>query len=195
MDNMFDSILDDIQKQPDNAIAMEFTKQIGNILRENGVVIYFTRTEETTENPLFNRYGAKFDRIDFSEHDKGFLEQIKYFEDAVTKFERTVEEQQDEIERIKELNDKCCYENIRLERENKKLHRELQETALIDNLPYEPIAVAEFLINKTGKYERSSFMKAFTGNEQGTYNIYGISELRQIAEHLLVHCNNNKDEG
>lgn len=80
-----------------------------------------------------------------------------------------------------------------LKSENTNLHRELQEVAVTDNLPYEPIAVAEFLINRTEKYEHNSFMKAFTGNEQGIYNIYGISELRQIAEHLLVYCNNNKD--
>lgn len=100
------------------------------------------------------------ENIDFSEHDKEFLEEID-----------------------------------RLKAENSKIHREIQKTTITDNLPYEPIAVAEFLINKIEKYEHNSFMKAFTENEQGTYNIYGISELRQIAEHLLVYCNNNKDEG
>lgn len=49
-------------------------------------------------------------------------------------------------------------------------------------LPAEPIKAAEMLI-----YATNSF-KNLLGKEQ-EYKIYNKSELRQIAEHLLVYCN------
>lgn len=49
-------------------------------------------------------------------------------------------------------------------------------------LPEEPIKAAEMLISASGKYTN------MLGKEQD-YRLYDKSELRQIAEHLLVHCN------
>lgn len=46
-----------------------------------------------------------------------------------------------------------------------------------DFLPIEPIKVADMLINEFRKGDN--------------YTYLGISELRQIAEHLLVYCNHN----
>lgn len=62
--------------------------------------------------------------------------------------------------------------------------------------PAEPISVAEQLINATytrkkGDMEKA-FLKAFGNNSDTvTENVYSVSELRQIAEHLLVYCNHN----
>ena len=50
------------------------------------------------------------------------------------------------------------------------------------------------LINAEGEYEHNPLEKAFCGTDKGTYRIFEISELRQIAEHLLVYCNHNKEE-
>lgn len=166
-------------------------EQLNELLNENGVFIKGSRYESPDKLGLVIGISG----LDFSEHDKNFLSDIKCLEEQNAKLEREIDEKKEEIDRINELNDKCCEENIRLTRENKELHRELQEASITYNLPYEPIAVAEMLINATEKYEHNAFTKSFTGNEQGAYNIYGISELRQIAEHLLVYCNNNKDEG
>lgn len=50
-------------------------------------------------------------------------------------------------------------------------------------LPTEPIKVAEMLIYATDTYTN------LFGKEQD-YKVYDKSELKQIAEHLLVYCNN-----
>lgn len=57
-------------------------------------------------------------------------------------------------------------------------------------LPSEPIKVAEMLIDAQGTYETSSISRAFGAGEIEAYNLYSKSDLRQIAEHLLVYCNN-----
>ncbi len=61
-------------------------------------------------------------------------------------------------------------------------------------LPTEPIKVADMLINAEGEYEHNPIVKKICGTDKGTYRIFEISELRQIAEHLLVYCNHNKEE-
>lgn len=60
-----------------------------------------------------------------------------------------------------------------------------------DFLSTEPIKVADMLINAEGEYEHNPIAKAFCGTDKGTYRIFDASELRQIAEHLLVYCNHN----
>lgn len=62
---------------------------------------------------------------------------------------------------------------------------------ITDFLPTEPIKVAEILINAKGEYEHNPITKAFCGTDKDTYRIFEVSELRQIAEHLLVCCNHN----
>lgn len=53
--------------------------------------------------------------------------------------------------------------------------------------PTEPIKVAEMLIYATQKRTNP-----FTGKEYDG-DVYTVSDLRQIAEHLLVYCNNTED--
>lgn len=62
---------------------------------------------------------------------------------------------------------------------------------IADFLPAEPIKVADMLISAEVEYERNVIGKAFYGNDKGTYNLFDISELRQVSEHLLVYCNAN----
>ena len=61
-------------------------------------------------------------------------------------------------------------------------------------LPSEPINVAAMLIDAQGTYKTNSLSRAFGSGDTGTYNLYSKSDLRQIAEHLLVYCNNAEDE-
>lgn len=65
------------------------------------------------------------------------------------------------------------------------------DKVITDFPPTEPIKVADFLINAEGEYEHNSIAKALCGEDKGTYRIFDIGELRQIAEHLLVYCNHN----
>ncbi len=59
-------------------------------------------------------------------------------------------------------------------------------------LPAEPIKVADLLIHDICVYE-NKFFKAYLGDTSAV-NRYSKSDLRQIAEHLLVYCNNAEVE-
>ena len=69
-----------------------------------------------------------------------------------------------------------------------------EENLLSKFLPAEPIKVADMLINAEGEYEHNPIEKAFCGTDKGKYKIFDVSELRQIAEHLLIYCNHNEEE-
>lgn len=62
-----------------------------------------------------------------------------------------------------------------------------------DFLPTEPIKVADMLISAEGEYEHNSIAKALYRKDKGAYRIFDIGELKQIAEHLIVYCNHNKE--
>lgn len=68
------------------------------------------------------------------------------------------------------------------------LKAELAETQMKkQELPEEPIRVADMLIYATDTYTD------FLGKKQ-EYKVYDKSELKQIAEHLLVYCNHAEME-
>ena len=93
----------------------------------------------------------------------------------------------------KELKDKQCQIN-ELQQHIDCLKADLAEAQ--DNkveLPHEPIKVAEMLIDATGTYKTNSLSRAFGAGDTGIYNLYSKSDLRQIAEHLLVYCNNAEE--
>lgn len=75
--------------------------------------------------------------------------------------------------------------------EFEKILTEKEKGNVIDFLPTEPIKVADMLINTEGEYEHNPIAKALCGEDKGAYRIFDISELRQIAEHLIVYCNHN----
>ena len=91
----FEKIAKEIAKRKDNAMAMEFTKCIGELLRKNGVVPKLTeyRAENHEENFLRSKYEVKYgvsiDELDFSEHDK-------VFEDKIASLEKQIEKMQAE---------------------------------------------------------------------------------------------------
>lgn len=62
-----------------------------------------------------------------------------------------------------------------------------------DFLPAEPIKVADILISAEGEYE-NKLAEMLGGDGKEVYRMFEISELRQIAEHLLVYCNANMEE-
>lgn len=68
---------EDIQKRKDNAMAMEFTRVICDLLKENGVTVEMTEIEEENHatNKFEVKYGVRFTGIDFSEHDKKVAEE------------------------------------------------------------------------------------------------------------------------
>lgn len=77
--------------------------------------------------------------------------------------------------------------------------REKVTEKVTDFLPTEPIKVADMLINATYTRKKGDMEKAIHkafGNNADTVtgNVYSVSELRQIAEYLLVYCNANMEE-
>lgn len=75
--------------------------------------------------------------------------------------------------------------DIKIKRDNKDI---------ADFLPTEPIKVADMLINAEGEYEHNPIVKKICGTDKGAYRIFDVSELRQIAEHLLIYCNHNGED-
>ena len=76
--SQIDEIVKDIAKKKDNAMAMEFTKCIGELLKKNGVTPKITEYSgiPQTDKTFETRYGVSIDELDFSEHDKVFKDEI-----------------------------------------------------------------------------------------------------------------------
>jgi hypothetical protein len=111
----FEKIAKDIVEKQDNAKAMEFTKSIGTLLRENGVTPIVTecRNETTTKNSYKCQCGYVFESLDFSEHDKVFEDKI--------------DEQKNEISMLKSLIDNYRDAESKLFDENKELKQRIAE--------------------------------------------------------------------
>lgn len=71
--------------------------------------------------------------------------------------------------------------------EFEKILSERAKENTTDFLPTEPIKVVDMLINASKK--RTNCM---TGKEYDKY-IFEKWQLRQIAEHLLIYCNHNRE--
>lgn len=75
------------------------------------------------------------------------------------------------------------------------LKAELEEAHMNkQELPLVPIDVAKMLIESEYTYENDTISKAIYKSDTSTVSRYKISDLRQIAEHLLVYCNANESE-
>ena len=99
-----DRIAKDIQEQKDNAMAMEFTKCIGELLRKNGVtpkITEYTRDFET-DNTFETRYGVSIDELDFSEHDKVFEDKIAKLESEISYLRNTVTQYKEDCVKLEE---------------------------------------------------------------------------------------------
>ena len=102
---IINKIADEILKDKDNAKAIEFTKVIGTLLRENCVTPICTEyvADGCFDNKLGFGYKCCFEKLDFSEHDK-------VFEDKIAKLEKQIKSY--EAER-KELRTRCCMDSAR----------------------------------------------------------------------------------
>ncbi len=254
--SVIDEIAKDIRDRQDNIMAMEFTRTIAELLRENGIVVNCTEhscTKDLSDKSIEKVYGVIFDSVDCTKHDRQFTDRIAELEKennelnvwcqkykiradeyrvcilprATEKAKRaiderdflsirieTTEENKEKNEKIKNLFD----ENIQLKAERNDLSQQVEklkekiselesELSEKENLlkiknglcgeselrELTPIEVAEKLINAESEYETNSIQRAFGAGEKEKYNIFSVSELRQIAEHLLVYCNYQKE--
>lgn len=249
-ESTINKISKDILEQKNNAMAMEFTRIICDLLKRYGVYVHCMETkfgEKITTNSIEEQYKIVFDSVDFSQHDKEFTDKIeelqsqvekyrKAFEDAKKERDRQIAEYQKKIEELhyslKTLEENLKVSNVIIENtiKNEKgeetntvkfesikqfaeyvkcfytvnldyIHKVLQGKGINQNnpeniadfLPTEPIKIADMLINAEGDYEHNPLAKALCGTDKGKYRIFEVSELRQIAEHLLIYCNHNRE--
>lgn len=108
-------------------------------------------------------------------------EKMKKAYDKINKKGHIIADLQNQMEEMQSHID-CLKDELKEVQSNKQ------------ELPDEPIKVADILISATGTYETNPFMRAIHKQEQANYKIYSVSDLRQIAEHLLIYCNNAGDD-
>lgn len=116
----------------------------------------------------------------------------KAFDDAKNECDCQIEEYQKKIEELGDEKESLEMRLKLLKKDRDDLREEVEKLKKIQDFSdLTPIEVVNALINAGGEYEHNPLTKAFYGTDKGTYRIFNIGELRQIAEHLLVYCNHN----
>ena len=179
----------DILEQKNNAMAMEFTRIICDLLKKYGVHVHCTETklsENITHNSIEEKWGIVFDCMDFSEHDKEFTDKIEKLQKELKQRQNAI----DQIDRIICELFGIVHNGYEYTEDFKELLKEKSAVgkSVADFLPTEPIKVAEMLITAKGECE-----PLYIGDDvfKDTYRIFDVSDLRQIAKHLLVYCNHH----
>ena len=183
--NPFDAksnITKDIADKRDKEMALEFAKYIGELFRENGVtaIIEEYRPGPTLKdkNLIEEYYGVAIAGLDFTEHDKRFKDEITQLKHDTKEMEDKIAELESELEvkdNLLKIKNGLCGNN--------------------DELPIDPIEVAQMLINSTFEREASNLEKVLykCGDTRITER-YSIDDLEQIAEHLFVYCKHNRED-
>ena len=155
----FEELTRKITDIKDKEMAMEFTQTIGKLLKENGVTVHCSECEQSIMTG--GLLEIVFDKLDFTEHDKKFIDEIECWKKKCSD--------------LSDYNKQLKYDLEKYENKNREL-------------PFDPLEVVDMLINET--YEHNI---PFTGRKTESRK-YGIDELEQIAEHLLVYCKHNNIE-
>lgn len=175
MDGMkiIENIAKDIRDREDKEMALAFTNVIGALLAANGVTVetskYKLGNEETQDKNkymILENYGITIDGLDFSDHDKDVVDKLNY---EISYLNRFTLELQNMIDKLKV---------------DLKKARETNGVVL----PAEPLDVVKILATETMHYTNK-----FTGLETECRK-YGIKDLEQIAEHLRIYCEWNKED-
>ena len=144
--SQIDEIVKDIKDRQDNAMAMEFTKCIGELLKKNGVVPKITEytREHVKEHSIEQLYGVSIDELDFSEHDKAFEDKIaelkKDYKTASELLGKYQQENESLKKRVVELENFSCQAEQETESLVEKLKQriaelESKETKSFDEVP------------------------------------------------------------
>lgn len=205
--NPFDTvskIAKDIADRHDREMALEFTKCIGELLKNNGVKPkieeYKTGGVLKNDKILEEYYGVAITGLDFAEHDKRFRDEINQLNCDLNKtYNQLMEAEKEAQEKIKELETskrnsgnysmflqtKVAELESELETKDNLLKIKNGLFGNFDELPSEPISVANMLINAKTECDLDT---------QYLVDKYSIDDLGQIAEHLLVYCKHNRED-
>ena len=191
-ESQIEKIAKDIRDREDKEMAYELVKRLSPLLIANGVTVKATKynldeqvaVKESDSADRFNKklvmhYGISIDGLDFTEHDKGFRDEIKQLKSELSDVQKSADE----------YYNKC----IDLTNQIEKLKSELEakvdfETDRLVKLPFDPLETANMLINATYKAEIPFLEKRVDRD------IYNIDDLEQIAEHLLVYCKHHRED-
>lgn len=169
------SLIDEIAKEKDELDMPVFLNFLRDELDRKGIKLTINRASDLIRVP-FSGSSIVGVELDLSKHDKEKYTEIekykKAFESAKCERDKAVCEYQNEIDRLKSRIS------------------ELEETQ--EELPFEPICVAEYLMDRT--IEVKNTFPALQGGETSHVPVHDVSELRQIAEHLLVYCKYRSEE-
>lgn len=138
----------DITDQKNNAMAMEFTRIICDLLKRYGVHVHCKETkfsEKITTNSIEEKYGIVFDSVDFSQHDKEFTDKIEELQTEAEKYRKAFEDAKKERDcQIAEYQKKI-----------EELHYSLR--TLEGNLKVSNVIIEETIKNENG--EKSNTVK------------------------------------
>lgn len=170
---IIENIAKDIRDREDKEMAMAFTNVIGTLLSTNGVTVETSKYELKNEYQqdknkymIEKEYGIIIEGLDFAEHDKEIADKLNH---EIRYLNMSILELQNSIEELKaEL-------------------KEARETNGVV-LPAEPLDVAKILATETMHYTNR-----ITGLETERRK-YEIKDLEQIAEHLRIYCEWNKED-
>lgn len=128
--------------------------------------------------------------------------QISDYQNRTEKDKTELERAKNTINQIDDILEKLFgvrHDTIDKPDEFEKILSDKVKGNIADFLQTEPIKVADMLINATYTREKGNIEKTFykvfgNNSDMVEENVFDISELRQIAEHLLVYCNHNGED-
>ena len=142
VDDIIDKIAKDTEEDHGQKITIDFVKAMDGLLKRNGVIASFE---------ISKQYGIVFDSLDFTEHDKGFKDEIKRLKESIKERDSYINQLEHDVDELKEKN----------------------ETV---KLPFDAIEVANFLIN--AEYECDML---FTGRKtkRRKYEIEDLEQIAE----------------
>ena len=185
IDGIIDNIAKDTEEDHGKKITIDFVKAMDELLKRNGVIASFE---------ISKQYGIVFDSLDFTEHDKGFKDEIKRLKESIKERDSYINQLKHDSEKLENVRMRCTGQAIKML--DRGIYEdifalttgELKARTSTVELPFDAIEVANFLIN-----EECECDMLFTGRKTKRRK-YEIEDLEQIAEHLLVYCKHNKEE-
>ena len=186
--SQIDEIVKDVRDRQDNAMAMEFTKCIGELLKKNGVTPKITEYthENVKEHSIEQLYGVTIDELDFSAHDKVFEDKIASLEKQIERLMREKQLAYDRSEQLMKTADILNSANKELKQRISELESMETET-LSDIDTSNPLACAESLIEHMTHCEKFMIMP------ERDVQTFSVEELKEIADYLMVYYKHHKD--
>ena len=192
-------IAKDIQEQENKVIAMEFTKNIGYLLIENGVRVKITEyTKEIDENNSIestfeSRYGISIDGLDFTEHDKVFEDKIAELKkDYKTASELLGKYQQENEALKKRIQELDTIDAMRI-KEKRELKQRISELESMEMENFSEINTSNPLACAKSLIEHMTHCEKFMIMQERDVQTFSVEELKEIADYLMVYYKHHKD--